>query len=103
MVAELGVHLQQAPVRGEVSEEAGLGVVCAVHLSHVNEGCQRVDLLPDVALTEHIACVARATGRRRAEERDAFLGVPAKARVVHGDLRAEQEGFSCASSTLRPV
>lgn len=75
VVGVLGVHLQQALIGGEVSEEAGLDIVRAVHLTHIDEGREGVHLLPHVALTEHVARVARTTSRRRAEERHALLGV----------------------------
>lgn len=86
LVSVPGVHLQQALVGGEVSEKAGLDLVCAVHLTHIDEGREGVDLLPHVASTEHVARVARAASRRRAEERHALLGVAGEAWVVPGDL-----------------
>lgn len=79
VVGVLGIHLQQALIGGEVSEKAGLDVVCAIHLTHIDEGREGVDLLPHVALTKHVARVARTASRRRAEERDALLGVPGEA------------------------
>lgn len=86
VVSVLGVHLQQAPIGGEVSEKAGLDVVRAVHLTRIDEGREGVHLLPHVALTEHVARVAGTAGRRRAEERHAVLGVAGGARVAPGDL-----------------
>lgn len=93
VVAVGGVHLQQALIGGEVSQEAGLDVVCAVHLTHVDEGREGVDLLPHVAFAEHVARVARAASGRRAEERHALLGVAGEARVVPGDLWTQRECF----------
>lgn len=89
LVSVIEVHLQQALIRGEVSEKAGLDVVCAVHLTHIDEGREGVDLLPDVASTKHVTRVARPTSRRRAEERDALLGARAEARIVPGNLRPD--------------
>lgn len=103
VVSVVGVHLQQAHIRGEVSEKAGLDVVCAVHLTHIDEGREGVDLLPDVACTKHVAHVARPTSRRRTEERDALLGVPAEARIVPGNLRPDRECFSCSGLSFRYV
>lgn len=64
VVVVLGVHLQQALIGGEVSEKAGLDIVCAVHLTHIDEGCEGVHLLPHVALTEHVTRVARTASWR---------------------------------------
>lgn len=79
VVGVVGVHPQQALVRGEVPEKAGLDIVCAVHLTHIDEGREGVDLLPHVALTEHVARVAGTASRRRAEEGHALLGVSGEA------------------------
>lgn len=92
IVAVVLVHSQQALVVGEVPQETGLDVFGAVHLTNVEEGRQRVQLLPDGAVAKHVSNVAGTTGGRGAEERDALLlGVAGEAGVVVGNLAGENK------------
>lgn len=61
IVSELCVDPQQALVCGEVPEEASFGIVCTIHLAYVNESCESVHLLTDIACTKDMAGVARST------------------------------------------
>lgn len=91
VVCESLVHPHQAFVRGEVAQFARQLFVRGIHLAHVDEGCQGVELLTHVGASEDVTGVASSASRSRTEEGDAFVRVPSKAGVIGRKLYKKED------------